>query len=373
MRYSQKVKYFLKNTIGWKTKRKIVALSVDDYGNVRVASKQARLNMDSDGLPVTNRFDYYDSLENKDDLMGLYDALSSVKDVNGNHAVFSAFSLPANIDFEAMERENYQEYRYELLPDTFSKLSGYAGVFDLWKQGITEKLIVPEFHGREHLNIKLLMFLLERRDKEVLSCFRNRSYTSITSTPFNDITYPAAFSFDKYEENSHLESVIQDGLRCFENVFGVKSQHFTSPTMSENVVLHKALREKGISYIDAPMIKTEHQGEGLYKKSFHYTGQSNSNKQRYVVRNCIFEPNSNKSIDWVAYCLEQIGYSFMLNRPANISSHRVNFCGNIDSKNREEGLAQLKQLLRGIVKLWPDVEFMSTAEMMSSLSQIRNS
>jgi hypothetical protein len=32
----------LKNLVGWRTKRKIVVISVDDYGNVRLDSKKAR-------------------------------------------------------------------------------------------------------------------------------------------------------------------------------------------------------------------------------------------------------------------------------------------------------------------------------------------
>ena len=34
----------LKNVFGWRTRRKIIVLSVDDYGNVRLASRKAREN-----------------------------------------------------------------------------------------------------------------------------------------------------------------------------------------------------------------------------------------------------------------------------------------------------------------------------------------
>jgi len=42
----------LKNIPGWKTKRKLIVFSVDDYGNVRLDSKKARDNMDKAGLKV---------------------------------------------------------------------------------------------------------------------------------------------------------------------------------------------------------------------------------------------------------------------------------------------------------------------------------
>ena len=84
------------------------------------------------------------------DLEMLFDALSSVKDKNGNHAVFTPFSLSCNIDFDKMERENYEEYHYELLPSTFEKLSAkdakaYEGAWNLVKQGVDEKLFIPQF------------------------------------------------------------------------------------------------------------------------------------------------------------------------------------------------------------------------------------
>ncbi|MBK8683467.1 MAG: hypothetical protein IPN31_16465 [Bacteroidetes bacterium] len=34
----------LKNLLGWKTNKKLILFSVDDYGNVRLDSKEAREN-----------------------------------------------------------------------------------------------------------------------------------------------------------------------------------------------------------------------------------------------------------------------------------------------------------------------------------------
>jgi hypothetical protein len=79
-----------------------VVFSVDDYGNVRLDSKQARTNLDAAGLPIYSRFDALDTLETKQDLEQLYTVLSSVKDKKGKSAVFTPFALPCNIDFEKM-------------------------------------------------------------------------------------------------------------------------------------------------------------------------------------------------------------------------------------------------------------------------------
>ena len=59
----------------------------------------------------------------------------------------------------------------------------------------------------------------------------------------------------------------------------------------------------------------------------------------------------------------QVEAAFRMNKPANISSHRVNFCGHIDPKNRALGLNALSELLHRIVKCWSDVEFISADEL----------
>ena len=77
--------------------------------------------MDKQGLKILSRFDAYDALETTDDLEMLFDVLTSVTDVNGNHAVFTPFAVPCNPDFEEIERVEYSHYVYEKLPVTLRK------------------------------------------------------------------------------------------------------------------------------------------------------------------------------------------------------------------------------------------------------------
>src|SRR5690606_22915877 len=157
------------------------------------------------GLKVKSRFDAFDTLENREDLEMLYDALSSVKDKNGKYAVFTPFALPCNIDFEKMAGENYEHYYYELVPETYAKLTAkdpiaYQGAWGLWQEGIQKGLMAPQFHGREHFNLKVFKEKLERKDNEVLTALKNRSYTSISSSGYPSISITAAFSFHDPKE-----------------------------------------------------------------------------------------------------------------------------------------------------------------------------
>jgi hypothetical protein len=177
----------VKNIIGWKTSRKIVVISVDDYGNVRLDSKEARANMDRAGLKVTSRFDAYDTLESGQDLEILYETLSSVKDSKGRHAIFTPYALPCNINFEKMAEEGYKNYHYETLPETYAKLKGYEGSWAMWQEGIKRGLMVPQFHGREHVNLKVFNEKLQKHDEQLLTSLKNRSFTSIASSGYRRV------------------------------------------------------------------------------------------------------------------------------------------------------------------------------------------
>lgn len=362
-----------KNLIGWRTRRKIVVISVDDYGNVRVDSKAALDRMIKEGLKPKNRFDVFDSLETREDLEALYEVLTSMKDKNGEHAIFTPFAMPCNINFEEMAKTGYQEYHYELLPQTFNKLSAlqpeaYNGTLDLLREGIENGLMVPLFHGREHLNLKLLEEKLASRDQEVLTALKNRCYTGISSNGYKTISPMAAFDFWEFKENERFDDVIRDGLEAFEMVYGYRSNHFNPPGGREHPVIHKTLKEHGIKFIDTPLLKREHQGRGKYKKNFNYTGKRNSLGQIFMVRNVVFEPTDNRGINWVSYAMKQIEAAFRWNRPAIISSHRVNFCGHICEENRMKGLQALRELLGNITERWPEVEFMAANELGNLIS-----
>ena len=364
----------LKGIPGWRTKRKIVVISVDDYGNVRLDSKKARQNMDKAGLKVHSRFDAYDTLETREDLEALYEVLTSVKDKYGNPAVFTPFALPANINFEAMAEQDYQNYIPENLPETYRKLEAlqpkaYQGAWDLWQEGIEKALMVPQFHGREHLNLKSFEAKLAARDIEVLTALKNRSYTSISKSGFPNISYTAAYEFEELEENHNFKVILQDGLDSFEKVYGYKSVHFNSPGGREHPMIHPFLKEKGVKYLDTPFVKRQHEGGGRYQKSLNWTGKRNKEGQIFQVRNVVFEPTHNRGFDWVDYSFRQIATAFKWNKAAIVSSHRVNFCGEIDPENRLKGLVALKALLERVVKHYPDVEFMSSVELGDTIAQ----
>lgn len=358
----------LKNSLGWKTKRKIVVFSVDDYGNVRLHSKQARANMDKAGLPIYSRFDALDTLETKEDLEKLYEVLNSVKDKNGRSAIFTAFALPCNINFEKVAESKFQDFHNETLPETFAKLAeenskAYNGAWKKWNEGIQKGFIKPQFHGREHLNLSIFTDKLKNKDKQLLVALQHKSYCSISDDNYPTMSAYAALDFWNSDENENFKSTIIDGLEKFETVFGFKSTYFTPPVFNIHHSLFFTLRDHGIRFIDLALYRKEHQGFNVYKKSFNFIGKKTNEGLNIMVRNIVFEPTEERGLDWVDFAMKQIETAFRWNKPAIISSHRVNFCGHIEEANREKGLKSLKSLLDNIVAKWPNVEFMSADEL----------
>lgn len=374
----QRIKNFvnsnIKNFPGFKTRRKIVIFSVDDYGNIRVGSPQARQNMIQSGLygNWSSRFDYFDSLETANDLSILFETLSSVKDITGRFAVFTPFANCVNIDFQGIRDNGFDHYRFKKLPEVLNSSPNHQGAWDLWKEGIENRLFVPQFHGREHLNINLFNRLLLKRDYRTLVCLNNDSYTNIEFSHSPSIKYGEAFSFESFNENEALEQSIKDGLNLFEEIFGYRARNFNAPGAPEHSVLEKTLLESGIKYIDSGAIKKEHQGDGKYKNKFRYMGMTNPLGQIYLLRNCVFEPTLIDPDEAINKCLIEIETAFRWNKPANISSHRVNFCGLIDPKNRKRGITALNKLLKKLVLKWPEVEFFTSEELGQLIKSSKN-
>lgn len=341
-----------------------MVIAVDDYGNVRLNSPAARKELNGQ---LHNRFDAYDTLETKADLEQLYEVLSSVKDQNGQTAKFTPYALPCNVDFESLEQNGYSQYVYETLPETFQKLSAqqpraYGGAWEVWQQGIKEGLLAPQFHGREHLNLTFFEKKLAEKDPALMASLQNRSLVGLGAGAHASIGWTAAFSFwDPAELKRHL-AILREGLDAFEQVFGYRASVFTPPAQQFHPGLYPVLRENGIHAIDRPFHYRQHLGHGQYKRQFERMHWDQKAGLVKIVRNVVFEPTAS-NIDHVGKALKQIEAAFGWRKPAIISSHRVNFCGHIDPKNRKKGLDDLKELLQQIVKRWPEVEFVNAGEL----------
>jgi hypothetical protein len=358
----------LSNIPGWRTKRHLVVFESDDWGSIRTTSINAVERLNAKGIDFKSldafRYSYNDTLATAVDLEALFDVLLSVKDFNNHPAVFTAVSLVANPDFIKISNSGFHKYYFEPFTETLKRFHGCENSFELWKQGIGEGIFIPQFHGREHLNITTWMHALKNKQSETLEVFNEGMWGYVNS--FYDgrkINYQEAFNFHDPHEIPILETVIEEGLRLFEDLFGYRAKLFVAPNGPFPNKLEKTLALNGITFISQPKIQYEPVGYGKTRWIFHFLGQMNKYGQVYLTRNCFFEPGSEKKTDWVASCLNDIKLAFRWHKPAIISTHRVNYTGSLNIKNRQNGLKQLGELLTGIIKHWPDIEFISSDQL----------
>lgn len=356
----------LRNVPGWKTKRKIVVFESDDWGTIRMPSKEIQQKLVSLGINADkNYYNNNDSLESNEDMEALYEVLSRYKDKNGKPAVFTPICLVANPDFDKIKENNFKSYHYEPVTETLKKYgSSHNKVFDLWKEGIAKKLFVPQSHGREHLNIKRWMHALNGDFPVTKTCFEY-GFFGLSDVESNEKRgeFLAAVDIDDVDDNKALSEIVQDGLNLFENLLGYKAKYFVAPNSLMNTGLEKDLSKMGIKFLIGSRNHPEPLGNGQYKSNFRYIGKKNEYGQTFLVRNSQFEHG--QSLQQYGYdkCLKDIEIAFRWNKPAVISTHRVNYIGFINEKNRKQGLEQLDMLLKNIVKKWPDVEFMHSEEL----------
>ena len=361
------IQVLLSNLPGWRTKRKIVVIESDDWGSVYMPDRKSLEALKAKGVPLTTHYVNNDTLESNEDMEMLFDVLRKHRDSTGRCVVMTGVNVVANPDFDKIRANGFTKYEYELFPETAKHFPGSNRIYELWQQGIRERLLVPVFHGREHLNVQRWMRLLQQGNETVRLAFEYGVSTlsrDIQGQPLPDLR--AAFDIDTVEDLHYLREVISSGMEAFEKLFGFRSTFFIPTNGPFNNSLEELTAELGIKYIGTGKIQLEPLGNKEYKKHFRYIGKKNRYNQRYLTRNCFFEPNSweqSREKDWINSCLKEIEIAFRCRKPATISSHRVNYMGTLHPENRANGLKKLDSLLSEIIKRWPEVEFMTSMEL----------
>lgn len=358
------------NIPGWRTKRHIVVIESDDWGSIRMSSLEAYNRMLKAGMREDrNHYNTFDALECNKDLEELFGVLSQFKDSTGRHPVMTGVNVVANPVFDKIKETDYQEYYYEPYTETCKRYPEHDRVYELWQKGIEERLFVPIFHGREHLNVQRWLRALQSGNRSTLMAF-DCAVTGVSNGIDGEKipSFQAAFDLDDISDLAYMKEVLASGLSLFEQLYGYKARYFVPTNGPFNNTLEKDLFDAGVKYINSGKKQKEPLGHGQYKTNTRFLGDSNQYGQKYLTRNCFFEPSScgyrhPANYDWLNYCLKEIEIAFRWHKPATISSHRVNYIGFLHPKNREKGLKALSQLLGEIIKHWPDVEFMTSVEL----------
>lgn len=376
--FGEIIKKNVSNIPGWKTNRKILIIESDDWGSVRIRDKEAYEALRHKGLNVqNNHYNSFETLESNEDLESLFNLLLSFKDINGNHPVFTPMCIMGNPDFEKIKDSDYQKYVFQPLNETLLEFSHSNRVLDLWSQGFQNNIFIPEIHGREHINVRRYMKILQSHEgKDGMRFALN--HHSIGPSRYKNILFPnylGALHPGPKEEIEELVQYILDAGNLFKKYMGYQPRVFIAPNAEEPKELEHSLFQIGVKYLTHAKRRIYPTGNGQFAKEWNFIGQRTNFGQIYLNRNATFEPvcfgEKEHVSDWVNSCLKDVEIAFRWNKPAVISSHRVNYVGSINPKNREKGLQKLKTLLTEIIKNWPDVEFMSSYDLGEEINKTK--
>jgi hypothetical protein len=357
---------YYKNLRGWRTNRKIVVIESDDWGSIRMPSREVYEKCLKAGYRVDeNPYERYDSLMSEDDLELLMEVLSSFKDKNGKPPIITANALTSNPDFKKIRNSKYEQYFVESIKDTLSRYPQHKNSFNLWMEGEKKGLFRFQSHGREHLNVSKLMDALKHKDQNVLWGFNNQMPGSIPrNTPRGKNKYVEATNYTSERDKWEKLSIVLEGLDKFKELFGYASLSYIPTNYRWSADFNESIARKGVKYIQGnhKLIEPLINGSGgAYSCPFSIKQPSGI---RHLMRNSVFEPTeSGLGEQSVENCLKQVEIAFKLKKPATISSHRINYVGFIDERNRDGNLKLLKSLLNSIIVKWPEVEFMSSDQL----------
>lgn len=363
-RLKKSIQTFYINRFSKKLASRYLILESDDWGTIRMKSSEVYQSLLNKGYPVALcPYTTNDSLETDADMELLLEVLTSVKDANNNPAVLTANWIAANPDFNRIRNSDFREYFYEPSIQTLQKYPDSEHVYYLQKEGLKHGVFFPQFHGREHVHIYTWMAALRDGRGPIREAFDSDmiSFNSSANPGCEADLMDVYNAWNEVDMRLSMQSM-EEGLNMFRSTWGYHSKTAIAPCYYWHQD-HEELMKKWDVELLQGMLVQKHPilRNGQWRKRYHYTGQDNRFGQKYSVRNVMLEPSLNPGQDVVSNALKLTAKAFDSNRPAIVSTHRLNYMGRINPRNRENGLRQLQAFLTSVVKEWPDVQFIHSA------------
>jgi len=353
------------NLRGWRTRRKLLVIESDDWGAIRTSGPESWDRLLAGGIPVDrSRYDVLDCLEGAADLDALFNVLSEHRDGHGHPALFTFNTVMGNPDFDAISRDRFESYHHQHFFDSYRYYHGES-LEQKWAAAMTESLIRPQFHGKEHLNVPLWMRDLHSGHQDTIRAFEERYYAlrTRTSSP-RQFNYLAAYSSESEEELESAQNRLAEGMQMFQKTFGYVSKTFIACNYVLPAQAEPYIKSLGVELLQGQrgqFVPSGRDATGTIRRT--YMGKRNISGLLCSVRNVIFEPFESESHDWVRSALRQIQQAFFLGKPAVVCSHRVNYVAGMQRAHRDRSLSLLDSLLAEVRRRWPEVEFVSSDQL----------
>lgn len=357
-------KHFI-NAQGKRTSKKLLVIESDDWGSIRIPNKEAQNYLVKESLiKLTDPFSVNDCLENADDYEALFEVLKSHKNGLGNYPVVTANMVMANPNFDKIKASAFQSFYTESFDKSYQAYYPDQRTFETLEIGIEQKLIYPQFHAREHLNAMQWLKRLQIGNKPFLKAFDVGCFAiDDVEKGNNRANLMASYDYQNEEELEFVRESINEGLQLFKQTFGFASKTTIAPCYVWNDAIENIFNQNGVQSFQSSYIQQKN-SKGKHQRVWRTIGQKNKLNQKFFVRNVLFEPALGKKINWVNKAMESIAIAFFWGKPAIIGSHRINYVSGLSQENRDRTLSQLDELLKKVLKKWPDIEFVNSEQLL---------
>lgn len=328
-----------------KLKDKIIIIESDDWGLERASSAETlewmRRKFGSDKFSRWS----LDSIETAEDMIYLFDLLENYRSKFQFPPVITANFITHNFDYS----EN-SSLCFRSINSQKGDNSEVAERKKLYKTAVERNYIFPQLHGYSHYNITEAGKYFET--EEGREAF-DRKFLAARSTIKSNLSFLQGEMSIKNGGHIRLKEASDE----FAKFFGFRSVSFIPPTFIFEKSMLRTVSDCSIRLIQSANRLTDS------SKTKHRFPYFNKGKGFFwSVRNARLDPHPEYKF-YHEQCLKSIEAAFKYKIPAVIDFHRVNIAGSFNPAYRDTTLTELKKLLDGIYKNWPDVKFMHTAEL----------
>tara|TARA_S200000501_G_scaffold367155_1_gene403076 strand:- start:4109 stop:5182 length:1074 start_codon:yes stop_codon:yes gene_type:complete len=285
-----------------------------------------------------------DSLETIDDLSLLFELLMKYQSSFKNMPTITANFITHNINYNSNSVLSFAP-----LKDYLQKNKKLA---ELYQVGMKNKILSAELHGYCHNDIKKLEDYFQTIEGQIL--FENGFFVGKSTLRGSLKKFRSEFANgNKWIENKFLKS-IKEFYRFFKfPPSSIIPPHFI---FENNFV--GLIHNSGIKAIQATNWLTNSRNQSFKKPHFRRL-----ENLIWLPRNARLDPHPDYNHN--AYsCLKNIERAFKNKSPAIIDFHRVNIAGRFNEKYRDRTLRELGIVFDNILKYWPEVEFISTKDLL---------
>ena len=234
------------------------------------------------------------------------------------------------------------------------------------KSGVEAGVFSIQLHGMEHYWPPALL-LASKTDKAVMDWLHHAPLLPTEKLPsalqsrwVNASTLPSR----RLDANA-VQQAAKEEVTTFQQIFGTAPQVAVPPTFIWTEDVENAWAAAGVTVVVTPGSRFEtrdESGSPAGRGRPIHSGQLSGNNIVYLVRDEYFEPSLGHT---AAQALDRLSAKTRLGRPTLYETHRFNFLGSEEKKNR--ALEELERLLGLALKQHPDLAFLSSIKLATIL------